>query len=148
VSHELSLTMEALEDIYRSRRARGWDLRVYDYASNTWREAEEAFATPGTYERAVFTGPGTRPIRVRVLPRGGGGILLDATSAREMAVWQTLGIPFQGRHLQLISSVLEDRPGQVSLEEFADLLKASDDPLASEVLEALGPLLPSGGSRP
>ncbi len=148
MSHELSLTMEALEELYHARRGMGWDLRVYDYTSNTWREAEEAFTTPGTYERAVLTGPDARPIRVRVLPRGGRGLLLEATSAREMSVWRALGIPLQGRHLELVSSLLEDRPGQVSLEELADLLKASDDPIASEVLEVLGPLLPSGGGRP
>lgn len=148
MSHELSLTMEALEELYHAQRARGWDLRVYDYTSNTWREAEEAFTTLGTYERAVLTGPGTRPIRVRVLPRGGGGLLLEAASAREMSVWRALGIPLQGRHLELVSSLLKDRPGQVSLEELADLLKASDDPIASEVLEVLVPLLPSGGGRP
>lgn len=145
MSEELCLTMEALEELYLARKARGWDLRVYDYTSNTWRRGDEAFETPGTYERAVLTGPGLRPVRVRVLPRGGGGLLLDATSAGEIAVWRMLGIPLQGRHLDLISSLLEDSPEKVSLEELADLLRASEDPLAKEVLEALGRLLPSEG---
>jgi hypothetical protein len=144
VSEELSLTMEALEDLYRARAVKGWDVRVYDYTSNTWKEAEEAFSTPGTYERAVLTGPGTRPIRVRVLPRGASGLKLEATSAMEMAVWRTLGIGLQGRHLDLISRLLVDHDGPVTIEELAGLLVGSEDPLAKEVLHALAPLLPTG----
>jgi hypothetical protein len=137
--------MEALEELYRARRARGWDLRVYDYTANTWREGDEAFQMPGTYERAVLTGPGTRPIRVRVVPSGGDMLQLDAGSAREMSVWRALGVRLHGRHLDLLGQLLEDRTERVSLEELAVLLRESEDPLASQVLEAIGPLLRPGG---
>jgi len=139
--------MEALQALYLARRARGWDLQVYDYTSNTWREGDEAFATPGTYERAVLKGPGMRPIRVSVLPAAGGGLSLDASSVREMGVWRALGIDLKGRHLDLLGSLVEGHTGQVTLEELMDLLRASDDPLASEVLVALAPLVPTGGGQ-
>jgi hypothetical protein len=145
VSEELSLTMDALEELYRARRARGWDLRVYDYTANTWRDGEDAFRVPGTYERAVLTGPGTRPIRVRLVPSGGELLLLDATSARDMGVWRALGVQLLGRHLDLLGELLADRTDRVSVEEIAALLRASDDPLAPRVLEALAPLLGRGG---
>ena len=140
--------MDALQDLYLARRARGWDLRVYDYTSNTWREGDEAFTVPGTYERAVLTGPGMRPIRVRVLPTTGGGLSLDVTSVKEMGVWRALGIDLLGRHLDLMGSLVEGQTGQVTVEELVDLLSACDDPLAPEVLDALAPLVPSeGGPR-
>lgn len=145
MSEELSLTMEALRELYLARKSRGWDLRVYDYTSNTWLQGEEAFVTPGTYERAVLTGPGTRPIRVRVLPTGGGDLALDATSVGEMGVWRALGVDLRGRHLDLLATLLEDRPEKVTLEELVALLRGSGDPLAVEVLEALAPLVPPGG---
>ena len=145
MSGELSLTMEALEELYVARRERGWEVMVYDYTSNTWREGDEAFRTPGTYERAVLHGPGSRPVRVRILPTGGGGLALDAASAGEMGVWRALGIDLKGRHLELIGSLVEGREGEVTVEELAALLRASGDPRATEVLDALSPLVPSGG---
>jgi hypothetical protein len=99
--------MEALEELYLTRRTRGWSLQVYDYTSNVWRDGEEAFREAGTYEKAVLKGPGTRPIRIRVVPTGGGEISMDAASAREMGTWRALGIELKGRHLQLIDSLLE-----------------------------------------
>jgi hypothetical protein len=147
VSEELSLTMKALRELYRARRAMGWGLQVYDYTSNTWREGDEAFTTPGTYERAVLTGPGMRPIRVRVLPTAVGGLSLDAGCVREMGVWRALGIDLKGRHLDLVGSLVEGHSGHVSVEELVELLMASDDPLAREVLVALAPLVPSGGGQ-
>ncbi|UCC93147.1 MAG: hypothetical protein JSW25_00265 [Thermoplasmata archaeon] len=148
MSEELSLTMEALEELYLARRARGWDLRVYDYSSNTWLEGSEAFSTPGTYERAVLTGPGRRPVRVRVLPAGGDMLQLDAASVRDMGIWRALGVQLQGRHLELLAGLLEGREDRVSLEELAALLRSSDDPLAGQVLEVIAPLLRDGGGGP
>lgn len=148
MSEELSLTMDALQELYLARRARGWDLRVYDYTSNKWREGTEAFTVPGTYERAVLTGPGMRPIRVRLLPTAGSGLSLDVTSIKEMGVWRALGIDLQGRHLDLMWSLVEGLTGHVTVKELVILLKACDDPLVPEVLEALAPLVPSEGGLP
>jgi hypothetical protein len=145
VSGELSLTMEALEELYLARRARGWEVMVYDYTSNSWRDNEEAFHTPGTYERAVLRAPGSRPVRVRILPTGGGGLSVDAASAGGMGVWRALGLDLKGRHLELLGSLLEGREGEVTMEELVALLRASGDPRADEVLEALSLLVPSGG---
>jgi hypothetical protein len=139
------MTMDALEELYRARLARGWELSVYDYTANTWRDGEDAFRVSGTYERAVLTGPGARPIRVRVVPKGGSILQLDAGTAREMGVWRALGVRLLGRHVDLLGELLDDRPGQVSLEELAQLLRTSDDPLAAEILEAMAPILRSGG---
>jgi hypothetical protein len=137
--------MEALEELYLARRDRGWEVMVYDYTSNIWRENDEAFRTPGTYERAVLRGPGPRPIRVRILPTGGRDLSVDAGSATEMAVWRALGVDLKGRHLELIGSLLEGREGEVTLEDLAALLGTSGDSRAGEVLEALSHLVPSGG---
>ena len=142
---EMWLTMEALHELYLTRRDRGWSVQVYDYTSNTWREGEEAFRESGTYERAVLRGPGTSPVRVRLVPTGGGDLSMDAASAGEMGTWRALGVERRGRHLQLIASLLEGHGGQVTLEELAVLLSGSSDPLAEEVLDALSPLLPPGG---
>ena len=142
---ELSLTMEALEELYLARRAKGWSVQVYDYTSNTWREGKEAFRVPGTYERAVLQGPGTGPIRVRVLPTGGGGLSMDPASAREVGTWRALGVELRGRHLVLLASLLEGHTGPVTVEELVALLRISEDPLAGDVLDALAPLVPSGG---
>jgi hypothetical protein len=140
--------MEALEELYLTRRTRGWSLQVYDYTSNVWRDGEEAFREAGTYEKAVLKGPGTRPIRIRVVPTGGGEISMDAASAREMGTWRALGIELKGRHLQLIDSLLEAHEGAVTVEELVTLLRDSRDSLADEVLEALSALLPLGGGGP
>ncbi|NIP34665.1 MAG: hypothetical protein GWN18_06955 [Thermoplasmata archaeon] len=145
---ELSLTMEALEELYLARREMGWSVQVYDYTSNSWREGEEAFRAPGTYERAVLQGPGTRPVRVRVLPSGGGGLSMDPASAAEVGTWRALGVELRGRHLELIGSLLEGRSEKVTVEELTALLRASDDPRAGEVLAALSTLLPQGGGGP
>lgn len=139
------MTLGALEDLYRARKARGWTLRVYDYGSNTWREGEEAFRTPGTYERAVLTGPGTTPVRVRVLPPEGGVLQLDASSALDLGVWRALGVDLKGRHLEVIGELLEGWEGPLPVEELARLLGSSQDPVAMEALEALASLLPRGG---
>lgn len=142
---ELSLTLEALEELYLARREKGWSVQVYDYTSNSWREGDEAFRVPGTYERAVLQGPGTRPVRVRVLPSGGGGLSMDPASAGEVGTWRALGVELRGRHLELIVSLLEGRTEKVTLQELAGMLRARDDPLAREVLEAISTLLPPGG---
>lgn len=145
MSGELSLTIEALEELYLARRDLGWEVMVYDYTSNTWRENEEAFRTPGTYERAVLRGPTSRPVRVRILPTGGGNLSVDAASAAEKGVWRALGLDLKGRHLELLGSLLEGREGEVTLEDLVALLGACGDPRADEVLEALSRLVPSGG---
>jgi hypothetical protein len=120
---------------------------VYDYTSNSWWENEEAFRRPGTYERAVLRGPDSRPVRVRILPSGGGGLSVDAASAGEMGVWRALGIELKGRHLDLVATLLEGRDGEITLEELVTLLRASDDPRSGEVLEALSTLVPLGGGN-
>jgi hypothetical protein len=145
VSEELNLTMEALEDLYHSRKAMGWDLTVYDYSSNSWRDAEEAFGTPGTYERAVLTRPGTRPVRVRVLPPGTGGLRVDPSSAHEVAMWRALGLDLRPRHMDAIAEVLEGRRDPVSLEEVADLLEGGSDDAAREARDEILRLLSNGG---
>jgi hypothetical protein len=140
--------MEALEELYLARRDRGWEVMVYDYSSNAWRENEEAFRRPGTYERAVLRGPDSRPVRVRIVPAGGKGLSVDAASAGEMGVWRALGVELKGRHLDLVASLLEGREGDVTLEEMVELLRGSDDPRADEVLVALSALVPTGGGGP
>lgn len=137
VSEELNLTMKALERLYRSRKAEGWDLKVYDYSSNTWREAEEAFVIPGIYERAVLTGPGMQPVRVRVLPPGKGGLHMDPSSAREVALWRGLGLDLRARHMDAIAKVLKDRKDPISLEEVADLLEGRIDASAREARDEI-----------
>lgn len=144
VSEELNLTMGALESLYRSRKAGGWELKVYDYSSNTWRDAEEAFVTPGTYERAVLTGPGMRPVRVRVLPPGARGLHMDPSSAREVAVWRALGLDLRARHMDAIAKVLKDRKDPISLEEVADLLEGRNDDAAREAHDEILRFLSSG----
>lgn len=148
MSRELCLTMEALEELYMARRAQGWSVQVYDYTTNTWREGEDAFREAGTYERAVLKGPGTPPVRVRVLPTGGGDLSMDAVSAREMGTWRALGVDLRGRHLELIASLLGDHGERVTIGELVALLRTSDDPLAGEVLKALSPLVPMEGGGP
>jgi len=148
VSEELTMTLEALEELYMARRDRGWSVRVYDYGSNTWREGGEAFRTSGTYERAVLTGPGTSPVRVRLMPRGRGMLLLDAASAKDVGVWRALGVDLKGRHLEVIGELLEGHEGSLPVEELARMLASTDDPVAREALEALAPLLPRGGGGP
>ncbi len=145
VSEELNLTMEALEDLYRSRKAMGWDLKVYEYSSNSWRDAEEAFGTPGVYERAVLTGPGMRPVRVCILPPGAGGLHMDPSSAREVAVWRALGLDLRPRHMDAIAEVLERRKDPVSLEEVAYLLEEGGDEAAREARAEILRFLSSGG---
>ena len=145
VSEQLNLTMGALEDLYRSRKAKGWDLKVYDYSSNSWRDAEEAFVTPGVYELAVLTGPGTQPVRVRVIPPGTGGLYLDPSSAREVAMWRALGLDLRPRHMDAIAEVLEGRRDPVSLEEVADLLEGGADDAAREARAEIQRFLSSGG---
>ncbi len=144
VSEDLDLTMEALEELYRSHRVKGWDLKVYDYASNAWRDAEEAFSTTGTYERAVLTRPGTRPIRVRVMPQHTGGLRVDPGSAGEIAVWQTLGLDLRSRHLAAVSKVLEGRRDPVPLEEICGLLEMEEGDDAREARVAIMDLLSTG----
>jgi hypothetical protein len=148
VSEELNLTMEALEGLYRSRKATGWELKVYDYSSNTWRDAEEAFVTPGTYERAVLTGPGMQPVRVRVLPPGKGGLHFDPSSTREVAVWRALGLNLRPRHMDAIAGVLEGRKGPISLEEVVDMLEGRTDEAAREAREEIIRFLSTGGADP
>lgn len=144
VSEELNLTMEALEDLYRSRKAVGWDLKVYEYSSNSWLDAEEAFGTPGAYERAVLTGPGMRPVRVRILPPGAGGLHMDPSSAREVAMWRALGLDLRPRHMDAIAEVLEGRKDPVSLEEVADLLEGRGDDAAREARDEIQRFLSIG----
>ena len=141
----MRLAMEALQELHRERRDKGWTVQVYDYTANSWFEGEEAFERPGTYERAVLRCPGKTPVRVRVLPSGGGGLSLDVGSAMGLGTWRALGIELRGRHLDLIGTLLGDRTGQVTIDELAGLLAASDDDLAAEVLEALSPLVHAGG---
>lgn len=148
MSEELDLTMEALEDLYRSPRLSGWDLKVYDYSSNTWRDAEEAFSVPGTYERAVLTRPGTRPVRVRVMPPHAGGLSVDPGSAGEMAVWRTLGLDLRSRHLVAIGDVLDGRNGPVPLEEICELLDSEEGDDAREARAAILDLLATGRGSP
>ncbi len=146
VSEELNLTMEALEGLYRSRKATGWDLKVYDYSTNTWRDAEEAFVTPGIYERAVLTGPGMQPVRVRVLPPGKGGLHIDPSSVREIATWRTVGIDLRPRYMDAIAKVLEGRKDPISLEEIADLLEGGSDEAAQGARDEILRFLSSGGA--
>jgi hypothetical protein len=145
VTEELSLTMEALEGLWRTRRELGWELRVYDYTSNAWIEGDASFTRPGTYEFAVLTGPNGRPVRVRVLPPGSHDLQVDPSSAGDVAVWRTMGVSLSAGQLELISLVLQGRMGPVALSELAALLKAEGGILAREVLDALEPLLPGGG---
>ena len=144
----LCLTLEDLEGMYASRRSLGWDLRVYDYASNTWRTGEEAFSTPGTYERAVLTPPGGRPIQVRVLPPSATGLHVDAASAGQLAVWRALGVALQGRHVEALAEALEGRNGPVPLTEVASALEGLDSDAAREALEAIRDALGAGGGGP
>ena len=119
---------------------------MYDYTSNSWLDASEAFSRPGTYERALLTGPGGVRVRVRIMPRGHGGLSIDAESAGDVSVWRALGVHLAVRHLTLVVEVLAGREGPVALEEVATLLTEIDGVVAREVLEALGPLLPGAGS--
>jgi hypothetical protein len=148
VSEELDLSMEALEALYRSPRMRGWDLKVYDYTSNTWRDAGEAFSTPGTYERAVLTRPGTRPVRVRVMPPRSEGLRLDPRSAGDMAVWRTLGLDLKNRHLEVIRRVLVGRGEPVPLEELARLLESDPGDDAKDARNVIMGLLSTEGGSP
>ena len=145
MSEELNLTMVALEALYNSRKDLGWNLSVYDYSSNSWRDAEEAFATPGVYERAVLIGPGMRPVRVRMLPPGTGGLYLDPSSAREVAMWRALGLDLRPRHMDAIAEVLEARGDPVSLVEVANLLEGESGDAAREALDEIHKLLSSEG---
>jgi len=146
VSEELNLTMEALEGLYRSRKTTGWDLKVYDYSTNTWRDAEEAFVTPGIYERAVLTGPGTQPVRVRVLPPGKGGLHIDPSSTPEVSVWRALGLNLRPRHMDAIAVVLKGRSDPISLEEIADLLEERNDDASREARDEIRRFLSTGGA--
>jgi hypothetical protein len=144
VVEEIHLTLEALEALYREKAPLGWDLRVYDYTSNSWSPAEEAFARTGTYEMAVLTPPGGRPVLVRVLPPGGSNLTIEVASAGEMGPWRSLGVQFSGRHLELITRLLKGRSGPVTIEELSSLVRNEGSELAMEVLDRLGPLLPGG----
>lgn len=144
----LSLTLVALEEMYMSRRAKGWDLRVYDYASNTWRNGEVAFSTPGTYERAVLTPPGGRPMQVRVLPPSTIGLYVDAGSAGQVAVWRALGVDLQGRHAEAVAEALEGRSGPVSLADVSEALEGLDGDAAREARKVIRNALGQGGAGP
>ncbi len=145
VTEELSLTMEALEGLWRARRELGWGLRVYDYSANAWVEGDEAFSRPGTYELAILKGPSGGPVRVRLLPPGSHDLQVDPGSAGDVAVWRLLGVSLSARHLELISLMLEGRSGPVSVAEVADLLRAEGGGLALEAHDAMAPLLRGGG---
>ena len=145
VSEELSLTMKAFEDLYHSRKEIGWKLTVYDYSSNSWRDAEEAFSTPGIYERAVLIGPGMRPVRICVLPPGTGGLHVDPSSAREVAMWRALGLDLRPRQMDAIAEVLEARKDPVSLLEVANLLEGESGDAARGARDEILRLLSSGG---
>ena len=82
---------------------------VYDYASNRWVDAEEAFSRSGTYELAVLSGPGGERVRVRVMPPGPAGLSIDARSAGDLAVWRAIGVDLAARHLQLLRDLLDGR---------------------------------------
>lgn len=118
---------------------------MYDYTSNSWLDASEAFSRPGTYEKALLTGPGGARVRVRITPRAAGGLSIDAGSTGDVSVWRALGVNLAVRHLALLKEVLVGREGPVTLEEVAKLLAALDGETARETLEALGPLLPGAG---
>jgi hypothetical protein len=148
VSEELDLTMRALEELYRSRGAEGWDLRVYDYTSNSWRDADEAFSTPGTYERAVLARSGQRPIRIRVLPPGPEALRVDPRSAGELAVWRALGLDLRGHHLEAIRRVLVGRRDPVPVQEVGRLLRADGGRDAMEAWGAISGLLSGGDGAP
>ena len=148
MSEELYMTLEGLEVFYSAQMEEGWDLKVYDYTSNTWREAADAFRRAGTYENAVMTRAGSKPIRIRLLPSGKGGLMIDVASVGDKALWRSLGVQLGGRHLGLLVRMLEDHSGEIMMEELVALLRTCDDPLASEVIDALGYLVPSEGDGP
>jgi len=142
------MTFAELEVFYSAQMEKGWDLKVYDYTSNTWREAADAFRRAGTYEQAVMTRTGSKPVRIRLLPIGRGGLMIDVASVGDKALWGSLGVQLGGRHLGLLVRMMEDHSGEILLEELVALLRTGDDPLASEVIDALGHLVPSEGDGP
>jgi hypothetical protein len=141
VADELRLTLDALKGLWEARRKGGWDLRVYDYTSNSWMGAEEAFSRPGTYERAVLTAPGGRPVRVTVLPPGGGGLSVDPASATTVGLWRSLGVSMRASQLELIGRLLAGRTEPINLEDLGALLEGSGEAGAIEARKALDPLL-------
>ena len=59
-----------------------------------------------------------------------------------------MGVQLGGRHLGLLVRIMEDHSGEIMIEELVTLLRTCDDPLASEVIDALGYLVPSEGDGP
>jgi hypothetical protein len=134
--------MRALEDLYEVRSPKGWDLRVYDYTSNTWMNATEAFGSPGTFEMAVLTPPGGRPIRITLLPPGGSELTIDIESLGDVSLWRSLGIRLDVRHLNLLKELVGSRTEPVSIDELVTLLTTEGSEDARLILEELGRLRP------
>ena len=147
------MTLSELGALLAGGRLEGYDVRLYDYARNSWVPVADALAGGrgggGVYELAVLKDRRGRAVRARIVAEGRGALRLEAASAGEVAVWAAVGVHLTGAAPRALARAAEGRSGPVTAAELdvalEGLERAGGEAAegAAEARRALAPLLAS-----